>query len=132
MTSATTGLNFTARQMIVLTLLGIAFWFAGAMILRMAEPMGAYQGTGRAVLYAAIAIGTVPFVPLTRMIAGLRPGQIAAGVAWVTASAMACDGLALPLVPALYGDTAGAGAAILWGAAMAVFLGFAFDRAAAS
>jgi hypothetical protein len=126
--TTTANIDFTARQILVLTVLGIAFWFAGAVILRTAEQIGGYQGMGRVLLYVAILVGTVPFIPLTRLIAGLRGDQIAAGVAWVTASAMVCDSIALPLIPSLYGDTAGAGAAILWGAAVAVFLGFAFNK----
>jgi hypothetical protein len=128
MTNDTMTNGFTMRQTAVLTLLGVTFWFLGATILRAAEPIGAYHGMGRVLLYLAIAIGTVPFVPLTRVIATLRSDQIAAGVAWVTASAMICDSLALPLFPTLYGDTAGAGAAILWGAGVAVFLGFVFNK----
>jgi hypothetical protein len=126
-----TGLS--ATQMTILTVMGAGFWFAGAMILRLAEPLGAYQGAGRLLLYAAILIGTVPFVPLVRIVAKLREDQMALGAAWATGAAMVCDSLALPFIPQLYGtDTAGAGAAILWGAAAAIFLGFAFNRRAIS
>jgi hypothetical protein len=121
--------RFNAAQIATLTVLGIIFWFIGALLLRTVGPMGAYEGSNRLILYAAIAIGTVPFVPLSRMLARLRTDQTAAGTAWVTASAMVCDSFALPYLPMLYrDDTTNAGAAILWGAAAAVFIGFAMNR----
>lgn len=76
--------------------------------------------------------GTVPFVLLSRKLAGLRVSQTAIGMLVVTATALLFDGAAFAFFPSLYannpGDTTQAAAAILWGAGVALFLGLFMNK----
>lgn len=134
MTQQTNRIGLTTRQTILSAIIGVVLWFAAAMLLRALEGSAAFEGGNRAFLYAAVVIGTVPFIPMTRIIAGLPLDKVGTGVALATASAMLLDGIALAWFPGLYGTTvehiANSGAAILWGAGVAVMLGFGFNRAA--
>lgn len=125
------------RRQIGLSLaLGAALWFLAALILRQVGAAGGFDGAARALLFAAIVPGTLPVVLLFRYLARLGRGQIMGGVALGTATAALLDGLALSWWPALYGTEtgliAGSGATILWGAGVAIFLAYAFDRPASA
>ena len=134
-TATTRHLPFDVRQTAILIGVGIVLWFVAAVLLRVLGPMGIYEGSGRIALYTLIIPGTVPFVPLVRRLAGIGRDQIALGVSIAMMDAMFCDGIALAWFPELYGSsaehTAGAGAAILWGAAVAIGLGVLFNRSEA-
>jgi len=122
----------TARQTVILAILGAALWFVAAMIVRVANAGDAFAGSGRAIIYALTVPGTVPFVFLSRAVGGLRRDQTGIGLAIVTGAAALLDGIALGWFPALYGQgqgaAANAGAVILWGAGVALALGLAFNR----
>ena len=124
--------QLTTRQMTSLAGLGAGLWLAAALLLRALAPLGIYDGAMRGVLYLAIVPGTWPFVVMMRRVAGLSRGQVLPGVAVALMAATLLDGLALWLIPGLYGasvaDTAGAGAAILWGAGVFLALGLVADR----
>lgn len=130
--SPVTRLPLSAGQIVTMAIFGALLWFLAAMTLRYLGPMGIYEGANRAVLYVLIVPVTVPFVLLARRLGGLAPNQIGVAYAVGTTSAMLLDGLALAWFPALYGGTpelvAGAGAAILWGAAVGQLLAFVFNR----
>lgn len=119
-------------QLIRLTALGAALWLTAALLLRWLGPLGVYDGTARILLYALIIPGTAPFIWLIAKIGGLARAELALGVSVVVAAAVLLDGLALAWTPTLYGAElalqAGAGAAILWGAGVALVLGFVFNR----
>ena len=125
-------IGLTTRQTILCTLIGAVLWFVAAMLLRALENTSAFEGSNRALLYAAVVVGTVPFIPMIRIIAGLPYDKVDIGVTLATATAMLFDGIALAWFPGLYGTTAfhvaNSGAAILWGAGVAVMLGFGFTR----
>ena len=129
-----TSTGLTAKQLAILAVTGAALWFLAAMILRIVGPLGAYEGWGRVILYVLVIPGTVPFIPISRKLAGLRVDQTAIGIAAVTTSALLLDGIALAVIPTLYGSDvvyhAGAGAAILWGAGVGQVLGFLMTKAA--
>lgn len=122
----------TPRQYVNLILIGAVLWFGAAMLLRILGPMGIYEGRARVWLYLLVIPGTWPFVPLTRRLASLAPGQIAIGLATATATATLIDGVALAWLPWIYGETieliAGAGAVILWGAGVGLVLGLVLDK----
>lgn len=130
MTLTRTG--FTKGQTAALIAMGIGLWFAAAVLLRVIGPMGAYEGWARAALYGLLIPGTVPFIYIAKALIGFRQDQIALAASLMTGAAMLCDGVALAYVPTLYGGTdylvAGAGAAILWGAGVAVMLGFMLNE----
>lgn len=132
--TANGGAHLSARQTMISIVVGVVLWFAAALLLRAIGPMGAYEGGTRALVYAATIPGTVPFVYLLRSVAGLGIGQTAPGMALAVMAATLCDGVALAWFPSLYGTGvdlhAGAGAAILWGAGVALALGFALERRA--
>ena len=124
--------GFSALQWARLVATGVVVWLLGALLLRFLAPLGAYNGLGRVLMYALIIPGTLPLVLPLPVLAGIRRSAIAAGTAIVVASAILMDGIALAWFPVLYGETvaqhAGAGAAILWGGAIALFLGFLCTR----
>jgi hypothetical protein len=124
-------------QVARLVVLGIVLWFTGAMLLRWLIPQGAFEGSARALSYALLIPGTAPFIWLIARVARLGRQQVPAGVALTTGAAVLCDGVALAWYPSLYAaESAGAhlaGAAILWGAGVAIGLGFVMaDRIAAT
>ncbi|WBQ10988.1 hypothetical protein L2D01_04205 [Hyphomonadaceae bacterium ML37] len=126
-------LPLSTGQLIRLAALGAALWLTAALLLRWLGPLGVYDGAARILLYALIIPGTAPFIWLIAKIGGLARSDLALGVSVVVAAAVLLDGLALAWVPTLYGAElalqAGAGAAILWGAGVALVLGFVFNRA---
>ncbi|GAK44172.1 (2Fe-2S)-binding domain protein [Tepidicaulis marinus] len=133
--TAHTRLPLTARQITLSAFMGAVLWLFAALLLRFLAPLGIYEGMNTALLYALIIPGTVPFLFVVKKIAGLGDDQFALGIAVATAAATLLDGLALAFTPALYGtsvdQTAGAGAAILWGAGVGLVLGMIFNKSAA-
>ncbi|OYY90293.1 MAG: hypothetical protein B7Y45_08345 [Sphingomonas sp. 28-66-16] len=120
------------RQLLISCLLGFAFWFVAAMILRLVGPMGGLEGSARAITFALVVPGTIPVVYLFRAAAGLVGDQLLMGVAVGTMVAAFCDGIALSWVPQLYGNglaqLAGSGATILWGAGVVLLLALLIGR----
>lgn len=120
------------RQVGLSLLVGAVLWFVAAMMLLILGPMGIYEGSSRVILYALIIPGTVPFLLIGFRIARLEIHQYFIGTALMDLAAMLLDGVALAWFPALYGGTpelvAGAGAAILWGAGVALALAFFMNR----
>ncbi len=125
-------LPFSSGQMATLIISGVIFWFIGALICRWVGAIGAFEGANRVLLYAALVPGTLPVILLVRRIARLSPDQVALGSAIVTAAAIACDSVALVIIPNLYGagveQTAASGAVILWGGAVAIAIGCWLNR----
>jgi hypothetical protein len=74
----------------------------------------------------------LPFLLVSKRIAGLKPDQTAIGVSVMTAAAILLDGVALAWFPQIYGNTveiiAAAGAVILWGGGVGLVLGFLLNR----
>lgn len=123
------------RQIVISLMLGIALWFVAAMILRIVGPMGALDGSARAVTFALIVPGTVPFVYLFRAAARLKGDQLFTGIALGTMAAAFCDGIALSWATALYGgiaQVAGSGATILWGVGVVMLLAWLVGRRGAA
>lgn len=125
-------LPFTNRQLGIIVVLGIIVWFIGALVCRWIGDMGWFSGTARWVAYAALIPGTLPILLVMRALAGLRADQMALASAIATASAITFDSIALVVVPTLYAanadNLASSGAAILWGGAVAIFLGCWLNR----
>ncbi len=126
-------LPLTSRQLTILIVNGAILWFLAALVCRFAGTVGWFEGANRAILYAAVIPGTLPFVFLLRRLAQLADHQVALGMVVATTTALILDGLALAWYPQLYGagaaQTAASGAVILWGAGIAIFLGCWFNRA---
>ncbi len=127
-------LGLTSGQSIALIAIGAALWFIAAIILRSIAPMGALEGTARAITYALVIPGTLPFVILTRVIVKLRQDQIAIGIAVVTATALLIDGIVVAWFPGVYSNeirhVAACAAGILWGAGVGLLLGFILNEEA--
>lgn len=124
--------SLTPRQTAILVAFGAVGWFAAALLIRFLEPYGALQGTARAWTYLLIIPGSVPLVWIGQAIA--RHSRVQRGLAATvfTTTALLLDGLAVAWIPWLYGTStahvlAGA-AAILWGAGVAISLGFLMGR----
>lgn len=113
---------------IALVAWGAALWGAGVIVLRLAVPLGALEGSGRALFYAAAIPGTWPFLLLTIALFRLRPGQIVPATAFVTMVALFIDGVVFGWFAWIYGDPAtrlDCAAAVLWGAGCGLVLAFA-------
>lgn len=125
-------LPLTQRQFLTIVAIGITVWFGGALFCRWMGAIGAFEGTDRIILYAALIPGSVPLIWLLQYGAALRRDQLALGASIGTAAAITLDGLALAWFPALYGpgvaQTAASGAAILWGGAVIIWLGCWMNR----
>ena len=124
------------RQIAVFLVYGVVVWFLAALLLRWLGPLGIYQGGLRLLVYLLIIPGTLPLVWLSARLAGNAPGQLFPGFTLASAMAALCDGMALAWTPTLYGATtalhAGAGAMILWGLGVGIFLAYLWDRPARS
>ena len=124
------GADLSLRQALVVIALGVVLWFLGAVIISWAAPLGGLDGGWRLLTYALIIPGTLPFVFLVKWLARLRDDQVFAGIAAATGTAIACDSLAIPYFPIVYGtaDLGDTGAVILWGGAVAIALGAMVNR----
>ena len=116
----------------MLVIIGAALWFLAAIILRIIAPLGALEGSARALTYALVIPGTLPFVYLTRMLVKLRADQIFTGIAAVTATALLIDGIVVAWFPQIYGGSlpqvTNCAAAILWGAGVGLTLAFILNK----
>ncbi len=132
--SFTNRIGLTGGQTLFLMIIGAALWFLAAIILHIVAPMGALEGKARAITYALVIPGTVPFVWLTRMLVKLRHDQLAVGIAVVTATALLIDGIIVAWFPVIYGgalpQVTNCAAAILWGAGVGMVLAFIMNKEA--
>ena len=127
-------IGLTYGQTFLLIGLGAVLWFLAAIILRVIAPMGALEGSMRAVTYALVIPGTVPFILLVRKLAKLRPDQLFTGISVATATALITDGIVIVYFPSVYGSTlphiTNCAAIILWGAGVGMLLASIFNRGA--
>ncbi|GAA3732144.1 hypothetical protein GGR91_000256 [Sphingorhabdus rigui] len=127
-------IGLTYGQTFLLIGLGAALWFCAAIILSVIAPMGALEGSMRAVTYALVIPGTVPFIFLVRKLAKLRPDQLFTGIGIATTTALITDGIVIAYFPSVYGSTlphiTNCAAIILWGAGVGMLLASIFNRGA--
>lgn len=132
--SQTNRIGLTQRQTLLLVATGAALWFLAALLLRIIAPMGALEGMMRGVTYALVIPGTFPFVLLTRWLVALRDDQMGVGIAVATMTALLIDGIVVAWFPAVYGgqlpQVTDCAAIILWGAGVALLLGFFMNKGA--
>lgn len=111
----------TRSQVIRMVLFGLAVWFIGAIMVRFARQFDLLGA-----LMPLTYLATLPIMAVTvwlgKLVGGLKGAQYVSGVALATATAIACDGVALRLLPALYG---GPGEDLAAGAAWILFAGAA-------
>ena len=131
--SHATSISLSAKQIIIVAIIGAILWFCAAMLMRAVVKMDFYDGMGVAIVYALTIPGTIPFVILVRKLAGLGQDQVATGYTVATAVALMLDGSAFAFFPALYADNPADGlkaaAAILWGAGVGLVLALIMNRA---
>jgi len=123
----------SSRQITICMAYGAVVFLLAALLLRQMSLAGWLDGPARAIVFVLAVPGSLPVVLVLRRLAGLLPGQLLGGMAIGTGTATLLDGLALSWAPALYGGpahVAGAGAAILWGAGVLIFLAYVIDRRA--
>jgi len=91
-------------QAVSLAGVGILLWFTGALFIRYGIPVGLFGGRAGIVLFAL----SVPLAPILilmgKRLGALRQDQLVPGVAFMSAVAMLCGGIALTWFPVLYGD----------------------------
>jgi len=109
----------TRSQVVRMVAFGIAIWFIGAIMVRFARQFDLLGALMPVTYLATLPIMTVT-VWLGKRIGSLQGPQYKSGVALATAAAIACDGLVIPLYPALYG---GQGEDLARGAAWILFAG---------
>lgn len=113
--------GLTMRQQLVLLVVGVAYWFGGAMAVRFGAPLGLFGPLASIVAFVIAFPVAWSGVWLAAKLAQLRSDQVVPGIAVGTIAATCCDGIALTWLPSLYGAQAERvllGAAwILWGVA---------------
>lgn len=120
---------FSTGRLAALVALGIVFWFAAAMIIRL---FGESVFTDGNPYRWALFVATVPlsfgFMWTAQRLLRLQQAELASAMAIMTLVAAMCDGLALTGFYTLYGAThevALYGAAvILWGAGVGMLVGY--------
>lgn len=126
-------IGLTPRQFLILAAIGVALWYGAGLLLHWLAAGGWLAGDARALVYALTVPGTLPFILLTRRVAGLGAEQLLTGVAVVTTTALLIDGVVVAWFPQVYGETAervlAASAAVLWGAGVGLALAMLFNRA---
>ncbi|MFM1919971.1 MAG: hypothetical protein RLZZ303_1605 [Candidatus Hydrogenedentota bacterium] len=113
--------GLTARQVLLLLLIGVAYWFGGALAVRVGAPLGIFGPVASLASFAAAFPVAWGGVWLAAKLAQLRSEQVVSGIAVGTIGATCCDGIALTWFRSLYGSETELvlyGAAwILWGVA---------------
>jgi hypothetical protein len=123
--------RLSPRQITILVVWGVLFWFIAAMFIRLA-PAELFSGSApTALLFAASAPIAWLAVWITRQLASLRHDQIVAGTAIASAAAMLCDGIGLTW-SSLYGSLGAvplaAAAWLLWGVGLILTAAFVAAR----
>ncbi len=132
MTSSTASLPLAPRQITTLAVIGAAYWFIAAIIVR--ATAAGWVGNDRltALVFGLIMPGTVVALLVGYRLAGVGRNHAAIGATIMTGTASLLDGLALSWLPSLYGETPvvvlGGAAAILWAAGVALVLGIVLER----
>ena len=113
--------GLTTRQVIVLLIIGVVYWFGGAMAVRLGAPLGIFGPMASLATFVAAFPVAWGGVWLAAKLAQLRTEQVVPGISVGTIGATCCDGIALTWFPSLYGaevELVLYGAAwILWGVA---------------
>lgn len=123
----TSSAKLSMDQIVKLVISGLVIWAAAALLLRSIAPLGVMEGANRIGLYAAIFVGTWPFVVAVTRVAGLGPDQIVRGISLLTFTALFIDGSVFAWAPSVYGDAAhhlDNAAAVLWGGGSGLLLAF--------
>ncbi|WP_373474584.1 hypothetical protein [Sphingorhabdus sp.] len=127
-------IGLTSRQTLLLVVAGTLLWFLAAVLLRIVAPRGALEGGMRAITYALVIPGTFPFILVTKWFVSLRDNQMALGIAVATTTALLIDGIVVAWFPLIYGghlpQVTNCAAIILWGAGIALLLGFLMNKEA--
>jgi hypothetical protein len=121
----------STRQISILAVLGVIFWFIAAMIVRFGGPLGIFEGGPRVATYAATIPLSYLFI-LSARLAGTPRDQTFSGVAVMVMSAALLDGVALAWLPSLYGSDPAiildGAALILWGVGVGLVLGLVMNQ----
>ncbi len=123
--------HFSAKQVFLLILLGLAFWLTGALTVQFGSPHHIFGGIPGAILFVlTLPIAWISVILMIK-ITNLKSFQFVPGISIGLAAATFFDGVFLTWIPSLYGsntDEMVLGAAwILWGAF--AFIGAAFFEA---
>lgn len=110
----------------ILVATGVVLWAIGVALLRGLVAMDWLSGSAQSIAYVLIIPGTLPFVPVGRMLAQLPKSETLASVAIVSMTALLIDGVVIGYFPWVYSadiDLARACAgALLWGVGVALAL----------
>ncbi len=124
----------TTAQTATLAIIGTIYWFVAALIVRWTAANWVGSDGPTALVFALIIVATVPalFLGMTVARVGRDRAQISAVI--MTGTALLLDGIALTWGQSLYGSdpavVLGGAAAIMWGAGVALVLGFVLERRA--
>jgi hypothetical protein len=125
---------FTTRQVGLFVVLGIVFWFSGAMLVRIGGPKVFTEGNPLlVVLYILTLPISLGFIAIARALSGVPLRDMLVPSAIMTAVALLLDGVAVGFFSQLYGSTPdwvmhGAGL-ILWGGGVGLVCAAWFSRA---
>ncbi len=109
------GTALSMARTLRLALFSSAVWFGAALFIRYAGPHGVFEGWRGAATYLITIPATVPLNRRALKIAGLKMPAMPAVIAVTTAVATIEDGVAMRLLPGLYGgDPAVIQAGAIW------------------
>ncbi|QZY88268.1 hypothetical protein [Exiguobacterium acetylicum] len=122
---------FSKGQVIILVVLGVAFWFVGALSVRFGSGIGMFENAGNVIAFLiGLPVSWISVI-IIKKVARLSAEQIVPGVSLGLLVATFLDGIVLTWGTSLYGTDplfVGRGAAwILWG--VFAFLAAAFIEA---
>jgi hypothetical protein len=122
----------SGMQFAILAVMGAVYWFVAAMIVRWSA--AAWVGnTGMTLLvFALIIAATAPALLVGMRVANVGRDRASLAATVMTMAALLLDGVALTWAPSLYGSdpvvVLGGAASIMWGAGVALLLGFALQH----
>ncbi|MEI4460817.1 hypothetical protein SZL87_00125 [Exiguobacterium indicum] len=122
---------FSKGQVIILVVLGVAFWFVGALSVRFGSGIGMFENVGNVIAFLiGLPVSWISVI-IIKKVACLNAEQMVPGVSLGLLVATFLDGIVLTWGTSLYGTDpllVGRGAAwILWG--VFAFLASAFIEA---
>lgn len=121
------GHGLSRGQLTRLVIIGVIFWFAAAVAVKMLSPLGVFGPVNSAFMFLL----SIPIcwggVWITIQLAALKPDQYIPAIAVGGAAATCCDGIALTWFRWLYGTDP---EQVLYGAAWILWGVFLFNAAA--
>ena len=118
--------GLTVSSTVILIATGTLLWAIGVLLLRWLGGAGLLSGQAQVIVYALTVPGSIPLVPLGRMVARLPASETLSSVAVMAITALLIDGIVIGYYPDLYSSNAetarACAGALLWGVGVVLAL----------